>query len=521
MAKTGLLDELLASFATPKKFKAQSPEGQKYMEGLLAKTQQADLPASAQDIFNTNTFYHVGNPGDAYDLNAARVANSQAPVGMYTYADKAKSDTYLRDHSSWSDVPVSQHPIVTSGENVFVIGADKPTEGMRQSFIDAMERFDRKGNKYASLPEHEKGYWNEKINNFMRWGDPTGLPVSAKDMNKIFTDNGIDMLLRNGNEFVHLKPEQLRRTDAAFNPADFGKNGLNLSLGALGVGGLFGMQSQDAEAGQIKNLFHGTDAVYDKLKIGIPSKRYTSFTEDDVVSNGVFFTPSLEDAESYGRNVSEYAVDLGNQLINPKSIPLSSKSTQAEKDAVKKAWDDIEYILAPEIVDDQINVANGLDKVWVDEEGKWLDRAFGYDKLDWSYLDNPEVVRRMKERGYNSVAVDEPNDASGMSYFINDPEMAKKIQSGAVPTVATGLLGASALMGTDNAEAGYLPMAVQAAGQSDLSGVANPGREVGSALFGLDMLLPLIGEAFKPQMMGNAELTDEQRKRGYFKGFLD
>lgn len=61
-----------------------------------------------------------------------------------------------------------------------------------------------------------------------------------------------------------------------------------------------------------------------------------------------------------------------------------------------------------------------------------------------------------------------------------------------------------------------LPMAVQAAGQSDLSGKANPGREVGTVLAGLDMLLPLVGEAFKPATMGNAELTDEIRKRGYY-----
>lgn len=61
-----------------------------------------------------------------------------------------------------------------------------------------------------------------------------------------------------------------------------------------------------------------------------------------------------------------------------------------------------------------------------------------------------------------------------------------------------------------------LPMAAQAAGQSDLSGKANPGREVGTVLAGLDMLLPLVGEAFKPATMGNAELTDEIRKRGYY-----
>ena len=89
--------------------------------------------------------------------------------------------------------------------------------------------------------------------------------------------------------------------------------------------------------------------------------------------------------------------------------------------------------------------------------------------------------------------------------------------------VISGLLGASALTPEDAMamEAG-MPAAMQAAGQSDLSGQANLGRELGSLIFGLDMLLPLVGEAFKPAMMGNAELTDEQRRRGYFRqGLLD
>ena len=78
-----------------------------------------------------------------------------------------------------------------------------------------------------------------------------------------------------------------------------------------------------------------------------------------------------------------------------------------------------------------------------------------------------------------------------------------------------GALSGNAMAGTDVPDYA-MPMAVQAAGQSDLSGKANPGREVGTVLAGLDMLLPLVGEAFKPATMGNAELTDEIRKRGYY-----
>jgi len=245
----GLLGDLLDDFAdvgNKKQIRAQSEEGQKHLNRMLGKTDLADLPAGAED-YNRNIFYHVGNPDmSAYDITAERVANKQAPVGMYTYPSKRKSDTYLRDHSRWSDAPVAQHPIVTSGENVFVIGADKPTEGMRQSFIKAMEEASPRMESYADMPSHRKAYYDEKINNFMRWGDPTGLPITDQAMRKIYTDNGFDMILRNSDEFVHLKPEQLRRTDAEFNPMYKGENGLKLGVGGLGAT-VFGKMLADEE----------------------------------------------------------------------------------------------------------------------------------------------------------------------------------------------------------------------------------------------------------------------------------
>ena len=63
-----------------------------------------------------------------------------------------------------------------------------------------------------------------------------------------------------------------------------------------------------------------------------------------------------------------------------------------------------------------------------------------------------------------------------------------------------------------------MPAAMQAAGQSDLTGVANLGRDFGNVAFGIDMLLPLFMESIKPATMGNAELTEEQRRRGYYNG---
>lgn len=248
----GLLGDLVGDFAdigNKKQFRAQTEEGQKHLNRMLGKTDLADLPEDASN-YHRNIFLHVGNPDmPFYDINADRVANRQAPVGMYTYPSKQKSDTYLRDHSRWSDVPVAQHPIVTSGENVFVIGADKPTDAMRQSFIKAMEDASPRMESYADMPSHRKAYYDEKINKFMQYGDPTGLPISDQAMRKIFTDNGFDMLLRNGDEFVHLKPEQLRRTDANFDPMYYGENGLKLGIGGTVLGGLLSEDKKKQKQG--------------------------------------------------------------------------------------------------------------------------------------------------------------------------------------------------------------------------------------------------------------------------------
>lgn len=99
---------------------------------------------------------------------------------------------------------------------------------------------------------------------------------------------------------------------------------------------------------------------------------------------------------------------------------------------------------------------------------------------------------------------------------------AKKLQSegypyefGLLPALGALTVG---LTGTDEAMAdSALPVAVQAAGQIDMSNKPNIGRDAGTLIGLLDILAPLLTETVKPQLMGNADLTDEQRKRGYFK----
>lgn len=119
-------------------------------------------------------------------------------------------------------------------------------------------------------------------------------------------------------------------------------------------------------------------------------------------------------------------------------------------------------------------------------------------------IDNPSWYREGRDiRDIQSTAGSSFKDAS--------------IKGGAAGSAILAALANNSFAGTDVPDYA-LPMSVQAAGQSDLTGVANPGRDFGNVAAGVDMLLPLFMESIKPATMGNAELTEEQRRRGYYNG---
>jgi hypothetical protein len=248
-----------------------------------------------------------------------------------------------------------------------------------------------------------------------------------------------------------------------------------------------------------KTYYHAGDSGLLDLDTSISSDKKTAgtgtwFTDDPMVAN----TYLPEDGSIY---------------------PVRIKTEDMPKmDLLGQTWSNIESPSGGTVTTDQLARAArksgepGLLMENVVDTGPnfKMAREAQDDYLDW--------LLKYQESGSKDITVNDPTRVKSVNAAF-DPEYTGSniLGSRMAPTAATGLLGAGALMGTDNAEARYLPMAVQAAGQSDLSGKADLGRELGSLLFGLDMLLPLVGEAFKPAMMGNAELTDEQRKRGYFK----
>lgn len=163
--------------------------------------------------------------------------------------------------------------------------------------------------------------------------------------------------------------------------------------------------------------YHGTHAKpFDEFKTGQPAKRWMSFIERDVNSQGPFLSPDKTDAGSYGPNVGEYFTRAEKPLIPPTDIPVSTRD-KASMEASKKAWDDFMHIMEPASY-----VENGVR--YIDTDGGVsrmpFDAADWAHYIDWNWLDNPEVVARMKALGYDSAHVAEPNDRSGRSLFVND-----------------------------------------------------------------------------------------------------
>ena len=227
---------------------AFTDKGNKWLQKLLAEAEQADLPQSAIDQgYSPSILQHVGEPGlQGYDLNAAAAANENAVSGMYNYPTKRESDRYLDQMQRYRDKSLEQYETVTRGDKAFVIGGDTPTPEMEQQFLSELE--DAFKVKYSELPEHKQGWFDEKVDQFLRYGDLTASPLSRDAKNRIYRAGGADVLVRNGREIVSLKPEQVRSPKAQFNIDDQGSNNFMASVAGAGVLGALALpQNSQAE----------------------------------------------------------------------------------------------------------------------------------------------------------------------------------------------------------------------------------------------------------------------------------
>lgn len=187
-------------------------------------------------------------------------------------------------------------------------------------------------------------------------------------------------------------------------------------------------------------LYHGSDSANQdnpdfKFQVGVDSKRYTTFSEKDVKSTGVFLSESYEDAASYGNNVHGYYAKITRPLTNPRKMKISSRSGIDEVLAYSKLVNDVVHIFEPVIdkmgedIEDgwSIDINGGIGRVDVSNMEDLIDAIFHDDEIEWHHLDNLEVAQRMTELNYDGVKVTEPDDGVGYSWFVPDPEQLKSI----------------------------------------------------------------------------------------------
>lgn len=174
-------------------------------------------------------------------------------------------------------------------------------------------------------------------------------------------------------------------------------------------------------------VYHGSRVPVEKFEYREGS-RFVLFSEFKVKANGFYFALSPEDAKGYGDNVGVYRINVSKPLIHASDI---------RNDNQRMA--DLRYILQPLfapsvdgdyfIHDGMIHVTEFTKEEFNDPNSDWplsfvSHSSYGNQHgLEWEVLDNPHVVQRMRERGYDSTTVFEPEHKDHRySWFVLSPD---------------------------------------------------------------------------------------------------
>ena len=185
-------------------------------------------------------------------------------------------------------------------------------------------------------------------------------------------------------------------------------------------------QQERADAGDVP-YYHGSFTDFDEFEIGISGNRYDGLQKREVESQGVFFSTDYDEANAYGNFVWETRLNLENTLKHPKDSPIEQQA---------KVKEDMEYIFEPLMEGGDVKYINALKndgtlnkvKVEIDAEGKWIDQFFNEGRIDFQYADDPRLVSRMKERGYDSARVFELQSGTKESTIVFDPKKINKVK---------------------------------------------------------------------------------------------
>lgn len=175
-------------------------------------------------------------------------------------------------------------------------------------------------------------------------------------------------------------------------------------------------------------VYHWTNKNFEEFKVWLDSERWLLWSTYKVKTNWIFFTDDAKTASEYWKNVIKSYVKPNNTLI-PRDIKTATdfyKKVDTEplweiltKISKSKNWDKFDrYIdLWNEKIEFELlrDGTMALDDIYRFSEG-WL---------DWRLLDNPDFIKWMKDKWFDSTYVYEPNDTTMKSLFVLDTSKIK------------------------------------------------------------------------------------------------
>jgi hypothetical protein len=178
-------------------------------------------------------------------------------------------------------------------------------------------------------------------------------------------------------------------------------------------------------------VYHGTDKSPFKQFAYQKSQRFVLFAQFDVEAKGFFFSESPHDALEFGQNVVACYIDLKNPLLDPrrdKHLGVDSLPYAKEIDLMK--------VLAPLIEKDDSGasfVDLGVERYYLknrrlEKPRDWIYYAVTSMGLNWDALDNPGVVQRMQQLGYDGTFVAEPHTWLGRSIFVPSADQVRMVK---------------------------------------------------------------------------------------------
>ena len=517
-AGSGLLDELIKSYnalqsagekvpdslldAMSKEYDKVKPKT--HLDGILAQGEKADLPSDVlSQGYKPDVFHHVGSPNmETYDFGADRVSGGTTPAGLYTHNRMRDSKVY-EGIATENNRPWERYSVVSSTDKPFVVGETKPNDELRNNFIKQMEL--KFGDKYSELPDHKRGYYDEKIEKFMQHGNTSSSPLTPIQQRQVYLDSGYDSLLLNGNEMVFLDTGKVRDLRADFNKADVGKEGLFKSAPVATTGaGILGLaamaSSDDADAGVLGKakgllmdtpsrmarakeqgfdvdnpVYHGTNADIDAFKIN-----------DDginLVGRGIYAADAhTAGGYSGGVNPSVYP-------LNVRGKKATNEDAASARDAIGKDWD------------------NDLVNDWLSERG-------------FTHRDGRHGIVVFDPKNLRSVnAAFDPAKTGSSNLLASNP----------AATTGAGILGLGAAAQSNDTYADYSPSNLARLKSDDVGSIEAPQSMAAANIAGLmgsvnkvgydDPLLGMVASQLPSELMNKIAYNDKRGLLDYAKAY--